>query len=100
VLQPDARVGFQTVHDQDRPAPQTVRGGRDFLRFRGKESEAAINYLAHAQHNQFADVIAVAIDATDIDCFGIQAPPPKPNSLKAAVRQLQSLQLGRERAFV
>jgi len=65
-----------------------------FYDFAGEESEAAINYLTHAQHNQFADVIAVAIDATDIDCFRIQAPPPKPNSLKAAVRQLQSVQAG------
>lgn len=65
-----------------------------FYDFAGEESEAAINYLAHAQHNQFADVIAVAIDATDISCFGIQAPPSKPNSLKAALKQLQSIQPG------
>ncbi|MBM3840006.1 MAG: hypothetical protein FJ398_18980 [Verrucomicrobia bacterium] len=65
-----------------------------FYDFAGEESEAAINYLAHAQHNQFADVIAVVIDASDIASFGIPPPDKKPNSLKAALNQLQSIQPG------
>lgn len=65
-----------------------------FYDFAGEEAETTINYLTHAQHNQFADVIAVAIDATDIDCFGIPRPRNKPNSLKAALRQLQSIHPG------
>lgn len=79
-----------TAQPRDRPYTAAVV----FYDFAGEESEAAINYLTHAQHNQFADVIAVAIDATDLNCFGMQPSASKPNSLKAALRQLQSIQPG------